>query len=121
MSAAHLVAEVILTAGVVAQLVCCVGVWWMRDVFDRLHFAAAGTTVGPLLIGVSVAITRFSSPSGTVQALAAIALLVLLNPVLTHATGRAARRRVLGDAGPPAPDAPADADGPGGRTPEATE
>jgi monovalent cation/proton antiporter MnhG/PhaG subunit len=96
-SAVRVVADVALAAGVVAQLVCCLGVWWMRDVFDRLHFAAAGSTVGPVLIGVAVALTGFSSVSGTVQALAAVAFLVVLNPVLTHATGRAARR--LGDSG----------------------
>ncbi|MFF9408100.1 monovalent cation/H(+) antiporter subunit G [Streptomyces anandii] len=120
MSAAHVVADIALAAGVVAQLACCLGVWWMRDVFDRLHFSAAGTTLGPLLIGVSVAITGFSSLSGTVQALAAIALLVLLNPVLTHATGRAARRQTLRDAGPPAPGGSKRAGGPDGTTPEAT-
>lgn len=90
MSAVRTAADVALVAGVLAQLVCCLGVWWMRDVFDRLHFAAAGTTVGPVLIGVSVALTGFSSASGTVQALASLAFLVVLNPVLTHATGRAA-------------------------------
>lgn len=97
MSAVRVAADVALAAGVLAQLVCCLGVWWMRDVFDRLHFAAAGTTVGPVLVGVSVALTGFSSTSGTVQALAAVALLILLNPVLTHASGRAARQLVHGD------------------------
>jgi uncharacterized MnhB-related membrane protein len=53
----------------------------MRDVFDRLHFAAAGTLAGPVLIGVAVALTGFSSPSGTVQTLAALAFLVLVDPL----------------------------------------
>ncbi|TQJ91258.1 monovalent cation/H(+) antiporter subunit G [Streptomyces sp. SLBN-31] len=101
MNAVRVAADATLAAGVLAQLVCCLGVWWMRDVFDRLHFAAAGTTVGPVLIGVSVALTGFSSVSGTVQALAAVAFLVVLNPVLTHATGRAARRLIHGDLEPP--------------------
>lgn len=42
MSATTLVADVLLGAGVLAELVCCLGVVWMRDVFDRLHFSAAG-------------------------------------------------------------------------------
>ncbi|MBP0458763.1 monovalent cation/H(+) antiporter subunit G [Streptomyces montanisoli] len=100
MSAVRVAADVTLAAGVLAQLVCCLGVVWMRDVFDRLHFAGAGTTVGPVLIGVSVALTGFSSPSGTVQSLVALAFLVLLGPVLTHATGRAARNLLHGDLGP---------------------
>jgi monovalent cation/proton antiporter MnhG/PhaG subunit len=96
-SAAHVLALALLAAGALAQLLCCVGVWWMRDVFDRLHYAAAGTLAGPVLIGVAVALTGFSSPSGTVQTLAALAFLVLLNPLLVHATARAARRLHHGD------------------------
>ncbi|WP_306187308.1 MULTISPECIES: monovalent cation/H(+) antiporter subunit G [unclassified Streptomyces] len=121
MSAARVASDVALATGVAAQLVCCVGVWWMRDVFDRLHFAAAGTTVGPVLIGVSVALSPFSSPSGTVQALAALLFLVVLNPVLTHATGRAARHRVLRDSGPPSPQGPPEnGHGSSGTPPEAS-
>ncbi|WP_181139117.1 monovalent cation/H(+) antiporter subunit G [Streptomyces sp. Ru72] len=100
MSAVRIAADVALAAGVIAQLVCCLGVWWMRDVFDRLHFAAAGTTVGPVLIGIAVALTGFSSASGTVQALTAVAFLALFNPVLTHATARSARRLIHGDLDP---------------------
>ena len=122
MSAVRVAADVTLGAGVLAQLVCCLGVVWMRDVFDRLHFAGAGTTVGPVLIGVSVALTGFSSPSGTVQSLAALAFLVVLGPVLTHATGRAARDLLHGDLGPtrdrpdgaPGPRPPASPEGGGG-------
>ncbi|WP_324788266.1 monovalent cation/H(+) antiporter subunit G [Streptomyces sp. H51] len=114
MSATRVAADVALAAGVLAQLVCCVGVWWMRDVFDRLHFAAAGSTVGPVLIGVSVALTGFSSPSGTVQALAATAFLVLLNPVLTHATARAARHLIHGDLGTTDTEGDGDGDGDAG-------
>jgi monovalent cation/proton antiporter MnhG/PhaG subunit len=96
-SAPDVLARVLLAAGVLAQLLCCVGLWWMRDVFDRLHYAAAGTTAGPVLIGASVAITGFSSPSGTVQTLAALAFLLVLNPLLVHATARAARSLHHGD------------------------
>ena len=100
MTAGELAAQVLLWAGVAAELVSCAGVWWMRDVFDRLHYAAAATTAGPVLIGVSVAITGAGSLSGTVQAVTATAVLLLLNPVVTHATGRAARRLLHGDIGP---------------------
>lgn len=54
MTAAHLAAQVLLWAGVAAEAICCVGVWWMRDVFDRLHYAAAATSAGSDLIGVSL-------------------------------------------------------------------
>jgi monovalent cation/proton antiporter MnhG/PhaG subunit len=93
-------AQVLLWAGVVAQLMCCLGLWWMRDVFDRLHFAAAGTSIGPIFIGVSAALTRTGSLSATVQAATATVVLLLVSPLLTHATGRAARRLRHDDIGP---------------------
>lgn len=100
MTAAELCAQVLLWVGVATQLVCCIGVWWMRDVFDRLHFAAAASGVGPVLLGGAVALTGTGSLSGTVQAVTAAAVLVLLNPLLTHATGRAARQLLHDDIGP---------------------
>lgn len=66
MTAAQLAALVLLWSGVASELICCLGLWWMRDVFDRLHFAAAATSVGPVLIGVSAAVTGTGSLSGTV-------------------------------------------------------
>lgn len=100
MSPAALVAQLLLWPGVAAELVCSVGVWWMRDVFDRLHYAAAATTVGPVLIGASVAVTGAGSLAGTLEAVTASAVLLLINPLLTHATGRSARRLVHDDIGP---------------------
>lgn len=97
MSAAELAAQVLLWAGVAAQLACCVGVWWMRDVFDRLHYTAASATVGPALIGTSVVVTGGAgSVSSTVEVVTAAAVLLLLSPVVTHAVGRAARRMLHG-------------------------
>ena len=100
MTAAQLAAQVLLWAGVAAELICCIGLWWMRDVFDRLHFAAAGTSIGPVLIGVSAALTGAGSLSSTVQAVTAAAVLLLVSPLLTHATGRAARQLLHDDIGP---------------------
>lgn len=100
MSAAQVVAQLLLWAGVAAEFVCCIGVWWMRDVFDRLHYAAGAATMGPLLIGVSVVISGAGSLSGTVEAVTAVAVLLLGGPLITHATGRAARRQLYGDIGP---------------------
>ena len=100
MTAAQLVAQVLLWAGIAAEVICCVGVWWMRDVFDRLHYAAASTSAGPVLIGASAAITGAGSLSATAAAVTAAAVLLLVNPVVTHATGRAARRLLHGDIGP---------------------
>jgi monovalent cation/proton antiporter MnhG/PhaG subunit len=98
----ELVAELLVTAGVAAQLICVVGVCWLRDAFDALHFAAAGSTLGPVLIGAAVVVAGFSSPAATIQCVVALVLLVALNPVLTHVTARLAwqRRQETGEERP---------------------
>jgi monovalent cation/proton antiporter MnhG/PhaG subunit len=87
----NVLVDVLVGLGVAAELVCCVGVLVMRDVFDRLHYAAAGTTVGPFLILAAVLVREGLSSQG-LQAIAAVALLFLVNPALVTATARAARR-----------------------------
>jgi monovalent cation/proton antiporter MnhG/PhaG subunit len=91
MTARDLLVDVLLVVGVGCQLVCCIGVLVMRNVFDRLHYAGAGTTLGPVFVGVAVLI-RESVSAGGLQTIATVAILFLLNPVLTIATGRAAQR-----------------------------
>ena len=91
MTTRDLLVDLFLGLGVGCQIVCCLGVLVMRNVFDRLHYAAAGTTLGPFLIGGAVLI-RESVSSGGLETIATVAFLFLLNPVLTIATARAARR-----------------------------
>jgi monovalent cation/proton antiporter MnhG/PhaG subunit len=86
-----LIVDVLLGFGVTAQLICCLGVLLMRNVFDRLHYASAATTVGPVLIGTAV-LVRESVSAGGLQTIAIVSLLFLLNPVVEIATARAARR-----------------------------
>lgn len=91
MTVRDLLVDIFLALGVGCQLVCCVGVVAMRNVFDRLHYAGAGTTLGPVFVGVAVLI-RESVSAGGLETIATVAILFLLNPVLTIATARAARR-----------------------------
>jgi monovalent cation/proton antiporter MnhG/PhaG subunit len=86
-----LIVDVMLAFGVGAQLICCFGVLLMRNVFDRLHYASAATTVGPVLIGAAV-LVRESVSAGGLETIAIVSLLFLLNPVVEIATARAARR-----------------------------
>jgi monovalent cation/proton antiporter MnhG/PhaG subunit len=87
----NLVVDVLLAAGVAAELLCCLGVAVMRNAFDRLHFAGAGTTVGPFLILAAVLVREGLTSEGF-EAIAAVAVLFLLSPILVHTTARAARR-----------------------------
>jgi monovalent cation/proton antiporter MnhG/PhaG subunit len=82
----------LLASGCLCQTVCVTGLLWMRDGFDQLHYASAASTVGVVAIGVAVVLSGFSSVSGTIDCVVALALTFGLNPVLTSATGRAGRR-----------------------------
>jgi monovalent cation/proton antiporter MnhG/PhaG subunit len=86
-----MVVDALLALGVVLELLCCVGVVLMRTTYDRLHYAAAGTTVPAFLILAAVLVKERLSGGG-LDAIAAVALMFLLNPVLVVATARAARR-----------------------------
>ena len=82
----------LLVVGVVVQLGCAIGIVVMRDAYQRLHYAAAATTIGPICIAAAVvARTSFSAP-GEKAVLTAVLLLVG-GALVVHATGRAARIR----------------------------
>jgi monovalent cation/proton antiporter MnhG/PhaG subunit len=90
-SAGNIAVDVLLGLGVAGALLCCVGVLVMRTTFDRLHYAAAATTVPAFLVLAAVLVREHVS-SGGLEAIAAVGLLFLLQPVLLTATARAARR-----------------------------
>jgi monovalent cation/proton antiporter MnhG/PhaG subunit len=87
----NVVVDILLGLGVAAELLCCLGVLLMRTTYDRLHYVAAATSVGPFLILAAVLVREGLSTQGF-EAIAAVAILFLANPTLVHATARAARR-----------------------------
>jgi monovalent cation/proton antiporter MnhG/PhaG subunit len=97
--AADLAVDVLLTLGVAGELLCVAGVVVMRTTFDRLHYAAAATTVPAFLVLAAVLVREHLS-SGGLEAIAAVGLMFLLNPVLVLATARAARRIDYGTVAP---------------------
>jgi monovalent cation/proton antiporter MnhG/PhaG subunit len=88
--------DVLLVLGVAAELLCVLGLALTRTVFDRLHYAAAATTVGPFLILAAVLGKEGLTGPG-LDAIAAVGLLFLAGPVLAHAIARAARSLDFGD------------------------
>jgi multisubunit Na+/H+ antiporter MnhG subunit len=91
MAVTNLAVDVLLGVGVVLELLCVVGVVVMRTTFDRLHYAAAGSTVPAFLILAAV-ICREHVSGGGLEAIAAVGLMFVLFPVLLTATARAIRR-----------------------------
>jgi multisubunit Na+/H+ antiporter MnhG subunit len=94
-TAVHVVAIVLLSAGVTIELLSALGVTVMRDPYDRLHYVGLAGW-GALLIGVAITVQEPFSLIGD-KALATGVLLVLLGPVLVHTTARSFRIRELGD------------------------
>jgi monovalent cation/proton antiporter MnhG/PhaG subunit len=94
-SAHDLAIDVLVGAGVTGELLCCVGLVLMRNVFDRLHYAMAATAVPPFLISAAVVVEEGWTQPG-INALVIALALFLINPVLATATARAARARRFG-------------------------
>jgi len=95
MSFRHLVVDVFLWLGVVLTLVGCLGVVLMPTVYDRLHFTGP-PILGAACIVVAAVVQESFSLIGDKSILIAV-MLVILSPLLTHATGRAARVVEEGD------------------------
>ena len=88
---ANVAVDILLAVGVATELLCVAGIVVMRTTLDRLHYAGAATTVPAWLVLAAVLVREHLS-SGGLQAIAAVAILFLLNPVLVIATGRAVQR-----------------------------
>ena len=93
---ANVAVDVLLGLGAAGEVLCVLGVVVMRTTFDRLHYAGAGTTV-PAFFVLAAVLVREHVSSGGLEAIAAVGILFLLNPVLVTATARAARRIDYGD------------------------
>lgn len=86
---------VLLTLGVTVELLSCIGVFVVKDVFDRLHYLGPACTLGTVSIAAAIVVREGFSVSGNKALLVAV-LILLTSPVLTHATARAARVRGAG-------------------------
>lgn len=86
---------VLLISGVVLELLAVIGVSAMRDVYDRLHYVGVAG-FGALLIGSSILVRESFSLIGD-KALATGILIVVIGPVVVHATARSFRTRERGD------------------------
>lgn len=91
----NIVMPILLAIGVGVELLCCLGILVMDDVYDRLHYLGPAAVLGPIIIAAAVLIEESLSMAGIYTLLVAAAL-VVPGPVLTHAVARAARTRALG-------------------------
>jgi multisubunit Na+/H+ antiporter MnhG subunit len=90
--------HVLVWTAAASEIVCCIGVVASRDVFARLHYSAAATTLGPTLVAIAIAVESGVRSIAAAAALITAAFLVLGSPAVTIATARAARARLEADA-----------------------
>jgi multicomponent Na+:H+ antiporter subunit G len=91
----HAVAAVLLFLGVLVVLVSCVGILVMPHFYDRLHYVGPASTLGTFLIGAALVVENGLKQQG-VKSIMVVVLLLMISPLLTHATARAARIREFG-------------------------
>jgi monovalent cation/proton antiporter MnhG/PhaG subunit len=95
LSARDLAVVVLLVLGVGVTLLSCAGVLVMRNPYDRLHYTGPAAVLAPVAIAAAVVLEERLSAAGVKAVLVAL-VLVTTNPVLGHATARAARIRGVG-------------------------
>ena len=86
----------LLTVGVAVQLAGVVGVVVAPDVYDRLHFTGPASIFGPTTIALAIVIDEGALSQAGIKSLLVALLLLALNPILVHATARAAYVRQHG-------------------------
>jgi monovalent cation/proton antiporter MnhG/PhaG subunit len=88
LSVTSVLVDSLVAFGLLIELGCCVGVFVMRDAYDQLHYTGPAAILGPVAFAGAIVIQEGLSQAG-VKAVLVAALLIVANPVLTHATGRA--------------------------------
>jgi multicomponent Na+:H+ antiporter subunit G len=91
----HALVILLLTLGVIVELISCVGVLVMRNFYDRLHYVGPASTLGAFFIGAALVVQNALKQQG-VKSIMVVLLLITIGPVLAHATARAARTREFG-------------------------
>jgi multicomponent Na+:H+ antiporter subunit G len=82
---------IFILAGLFFLIVAAIGVIRLPDVFSRSHAVSLTDSLGAFLILVGIALHEGLSKN-TLKIVVVMALLYLLNPIISHATIRAALR-----------------------------
>ncbi len=89
------IVALLLFSGVGIELLCCIGVLAMDNMYDKLHFTAPATALGPVFIAAAIIVEESLSQAG-VKALLIAGAMLISNPILSHVTARAGRIREHG-------------------------
>lgn len=95
MTAADIAVETLLGVSVLTAWLCCLGILWMRNVLDALHYLAPVTTVSSMALLAAVVVAE-GWGQATIKTILICVVMLLINAVLSHATARAYRVEQLG-------------------------
>lgn len=84
--------DLLLIVGLLGCLMGSLGLLMFRNLYDQLHFLAPISLAGGVAIPAAVLVQEGWSQAGA-KAILIAALLLVANPVLSHATARAERIR----------------------------
>ena len=87
--------RILLAFGTAVVVYSVVGVLLARNVYPRLHYTGPAATLGAFAIAAAVVVREGLSQAGIKAVLAAL-IIAVTNPILAHATARAARIRERG-------------------------
>jgi len=90
----NILAIIFIVAGLFFMIVSAVGVVRLPDVFSRSHAVSLTDSLGAFLILIGIALHE-GLGTNMLKILVVLALLYILNPVIAHATIRAALRSGL--------------------------
>jgi monovalent cation/proton antiporter MnhG/PhaG subunit len=86
---------ILLIAGMASFLLTTLGMLLVRDVYQRIQYAYPAATVGFVAVVAAILIHKSISQAGIKTLLTGL-IVFWTNPVISHATARAARVRKLG-------------------------
>jgi multicomponent Na+:H+ antiporter subunit G len=93
----------LLAIGAGTALLSVVGLFAVRGVFDRLHLTSPASTIAPVALALAIVLDESPTSASGIKAIIVAVVVTTLNPVLVHATARAAivrqhgRWRLVGD------------------------
>ena len=90
----NMLSIIFIVAGLFFMIVAAIGVIRLPDVFSRSHAASLADSLGAFLMLVGIALHE-GLGINMLKILVVLALLYILNPVIAHATIRAALRSGL--------------------------
>ncbi len=96
MTVADIAVYVCLGITVALTAISCWALLLFQDLFERLHYLSAVTTIATFTLLLAVVIKE-GWGQATIKTIFTFVVLLLINAVVTHATARAARVRQHGD------------------------